>query len=281
MLSSIRRIAFNPTFNPREAVKQRCEYLNDYMCKNGLDSCTIPVGGCVSTAVVYGIASIAAQQHGSPIKDIVGITQPVRGQASIWRRALDLEPVFGGKVCELNLSERIALCKTSYSIRPTRPAFVRLSNQLGDGDRTGIVRGPCKDDCGYMDYYCRAGAGAGAGVVDMNLLAHLYTGDVMAIAREIGVPASILQAPECDNMWSTSTIEGMFGIPYEFVKLYSEYLELSEGDRAKFIAELDPASLAMFTDLSAKADAIYSYNGHTESGSKNLTIIPVLDLTSL
>ena len=42
--------------------------------------------------------TIAAKQLGSPIQRVVGVAQPIHSTASIWRRALELQPAFGGEI---------------------------------------------------------------------------------------------------------------------------------------------------------------------------------------
>ena len=42
--------------------------------------------------------SIASKQPGSPIQRIVGVAQPIHSTESIWKRALELQPAFGGEV---------------------------------------------------------------------------------------------------------------------------------------------------------------------------------------
>ena len=85
-------------FNSKEWVVQKAGMLNDYMRQCGLKACTISVSGGVDSAVMYGLCSIASKQPGSPIQRVVGIAQPIHSTASIWRRALELQPAFGGEV---------------------------------------------------------------------------------------------------------------------------------------------------------------------------------------
>jgi NH3-dependent NAD+ synthetase len=274
MLATMRAIR---AFNPREWVNQQCAILNTNMLKNGFNSCTMSVGGDVTSAVIYGICTIASKQPYSPIQRVVGIAQPLRTTASHWRHVLDLEHVFGGKVNSLKLGELIALTKTTFNSRREDQSFVRLSNKTDDSGRADIVRGPCEDGGGYLMYYC----GADNGVVDAMLVADLHKSELIAVARELGVPSSIQEYSKdarCD--WE-KTAEEMMEVSDDFMEVYSEvYSEvsmLSKVERAKFIAELDTASLAMFTELSAKADEILSYYGRTPGYPKNLTIIPVPD----
>ena len=261
-------------FNPVDYINQQCNIINRFMLKNDFNSCTMSVSGDIYSAVIYGLCSIASKQPGSPIKRVVGVAQPVCTTVSIWRHALDLKQVFDGEVYSLELGELISLTQTKFfSSRRGDQSFVRLSNETDDSDGADIVRGPCKDDDGYMCYYYNAIDA----VVDVQLIANLHESEVITVARAIKVPASILEYPK-DAMWDgEKTAEQMLKVCNDFVELYSEYNVLPKDEQAKFIAELDPASLAMFTDLSTKADEILSYYGRTPGYPKNLTIIPVPD----
>jgi NAD+ synthase (glutamine-hydrolysing) len=85
-------------FNPKEWVSHKAGLLNDYMRKAGLKACTVSVSGGVDSAVIYGLCVIASKQPDSPIQRVVGVAQPIHSTASIWRRALELQPAFGGEV---------------------------------------------------------------------------------------------------------------------------------------------------------------------------------------
>jgi NAD+ synthase (glutamine-hydrolysing) len=85
-------------FNPKEWVVQKAGMLNEYMRNAGLKACAISVSGGVDSAVMYGLCTIASKLPGSPIQRVVGVAQPIHSTASIWTRALELQPAFGGQV---------------------------------------------------------------------------------------------------------------------------------------------------------------------------------------
>ena len=126
-------------------------------------------------------------------------------------------------------------------------------------------------------YYCKAGDG----VVDVQLMADVHKSEVFLVAREIGVPPSILAAPPSADLWEGQTDEDELGMSYDFVELYIEYLMLSKEERAKFMGDLDKESAEMLVQLGKKADDVHHRNKHKAGGPKNLNIMSVLDLTSL
>jgi NAD+ synthase (glutamine-hydrolysing) len=125
-------------------------------------------------------------------------------------------------------------------------------------------------------YYCKAGDG----VVDVQLIADLHKSEVFLVAREIGVPASILAAPPSADLWDGQTDEDELGMSYDFVELYIEYMMLSAEERAKFVGDLDKESSDMLAQLGGKADDVHRRNKHKAGGPKNLNIMPVLNLSS-
>ena len=126
-------------------------------------------------------------------------------------------------------------------------------------------------------YYCKAGDG----VVDVQLIADLHKSEVFLVAREIGVPASILQAPPSADLWEGQTDEDELGMSYDFVELYVEHLMLPRDERAKFVSGLDQESSEMLASLGQKADEVHRRNNHKAGGPKNLNILPVLDLSAI
>ncbi len=126
-------------------------------------------------------------------------------------------------------------------------------------------------------YYCKAGDG----VVDVQLIADLHKSEVFLVAREIGVPASILQAPPSADLWEGQTDEDELGMSYDFVELYIEHLMLPKDERAKFVAGLDAESAELLASLGNKADEVHRRNNHKAGGPRNLNSMPILDLSAI
>lgn len=278
-------------FNPKEWVQQKAAMLNTYMRDCNLKACTISVSGGVDSAVMYGLVTIAAKQLGSPIQRVVGVAQPIHSTASIWRRALELPDAFGGEVITVDqtafhsqldtlVSGAMGVTSKPFASGQLRsymrtPVGYYVAQLLSQEGLPAIVMGTGnQDEDGYLMYYCKAGDG----VVDVQLIADLHKSEVFLVAREIGVPPSILAAPPSADLWEGQTDEDELGMSYDFVELYVEYMMLPPAEQAKFIADLDPESLALFTDLGVKADVIHRRNSHKAGGPKNLNIMPVLNL---
>ena len=278
-------------FNPKEWIKQKSAMLNEYMRKAGLKACTISVSGGIDSAVMYGLCTIASNIPGSPIQRVVGVAQPIHSTASIWRRALELAPIFGGEVITVDqttLHTQLDALVTSAMNITSKPfasgqlrSYMRtpvgyyVAQLLSQEGTPAIVMGTGnQDEDGYLMYYCKAGDG----VVDVQLIADLHKSEVFEVARELGVPASILAAPPSADLWEGQTDEDELGMSYDFVELYVGWKMLSPLERAKFLAELDEESAALFMELGTKADVIHRRNSHKAGGPKNLNIMPVMSL---
>ncbi len=117
--------------------------------------------------------------------------------------------------------------------------------------------------------------------MDVQLIADLHKSEVFLVAREIGVPSSILAAPPSADLWEGQTDEDELGMSYDFVELYVEHLMLPRDERAKFVSGLDQESSEMLASLGKKADEVHRRNNHKAGGPKNLNILPVLDLSAI
>ena len=118
-------------------------------------------------------------------------------------------------------------------------------------------------------------------MVDVQLIADLHKSEVFLVAREIGVPASILQAPPSADLWEGQTDEDELGMSYDFVELYIEHLMLPRDERAKFVAGLDQESAELLSSLGKKADEVHRRNSHKAGGPRNLNSMPILDLSAI
>jgi len=242
-------------FNPKEWVQEKAAVLNTDMRDCNLKACTVSVSGGVDSAVMYGLVTIAAKQLGSPIQRVVGVAQPIHSTASIWRRALELQPAFGGEIITVDQTalhsqlDALVTGAMGVSSKPFASGQLRsymrtpvgyyVAQLLSQEGLPAIVMGTGnQDEDGYLMYYCKAGDG----VVDVQLIADLHKSEVFLVAREIGVPPSILAAPPSADLWEGQTDEDELGMSYDFVELYIEYLMLSKEERAKFMGDLDKES---------------------------------------
>lgn len=54
------------------------------------------------------------------------------------------------------------------------------------------------------------------------------------MGKNLGVPESILVAPPTADLWEGQTDEEELGFGYDFIELYTQYLMMSDDDKAAF-----------------------------------------------
>jgi len=278
-------------FDAKDWVAKKIAMFNKYMSDCGLKACSISVSGGVDSAVTYGLMALAAKAEGSPIKRYLGIAQPIHSTERVWKRALELGEVFGGEIkvvdqtaLHTQLDELVGNAVgikgkafasgqlRSYMRTPVNYYVAQLVSQEG---YPCIVMGTGNhDEDGYLMYYCKAGDG----VVDVQLIADLHKSEVFLVGREIGVPASILEAPPTADLWDGQTDEDELGMSYDFVELYIEFLQTPKDQQETFRARLDAQSLELFNTLASKADDVHRRNKHKAGGPKNLNILATLSI---
>ena len=105
--------------------------------------------------------------------------------------------------------KRLALANIKPRLRMTTLYFVanRLNYLVaGTGNRSELALG----------YFTKHGDGG----VDLLPLGHLLKSEVRALARELGVPASIIDKPPSAGLWLGQTDEGEMGFTYADLEAY-------------------------------------------------------------
>jgi NAD+ synthase len=119
--------------------------------------------------------------------------------ADLRREHLEIAPAD-----EVDVKARLPLANVKPRLRMTTLYFIANSlNYLvaGTGNRSETA-------IGYFTKY-------GDGGVDILPIAKLLKSEVRALARELGVPAPIIEKPPSAGLWSGQTDEGEMGFTYE------------------------------------------------------------------
>ena len=218
-------------------------WMKERVASAGSAGIAVGLSGGIDSAVVIGLAAIAAAGH------VVGVIMPCHsdpqdeadarlaahhfGVAAI---RLDLAPAYdrliiglGSAIGELppgqrpapatdetDIRARLPLANVKPRLRMTSLYFVANSlNYLvaGTGNRSELA-------IGYFTKY-------GDGGVDMLPIGRLFKSGVRAIAREIGVPARIIDKAPSAGLWLGQTDEAEMGFTYAELETY-----LTEGAAA-------------------------------------------------
>merc|ERR1719297_373665 len=101
-----------------------------------------------------------------------------------------------------------------------------------------------KDEDGYLAYFCKAGDG----VVDVQLIADLHKSQVFEVGNILGVPKSILTAAPSADLWDDQTDEDELGFPYDFIELWTTFLDFDEAKQKEIRNGLGQDALRQFEE---------------------------------
>lgn len=276
------------SFDSNRWITEKISLLNNYFEENNLSCCVVSVSGGIDSAVVYGLSILASRQENSPIKKVVGIAQPIKSTESIWKRALELEEVFGQKIYIIEQSDTFDII--SDRVKKTLNHLESDSNLIfADGQLKSYMRTPINyymaqvmsskgypavvmgtgnyDEDGYLYYFCKAGDG----VVDVQIISDLHKSEVFNVGNKIGVPVSILRAKPSADLWEGQTDEEEMGITYDFVELYTELLKLSFEEQEKYLQIIqEEGDMEKYEEMKNRAVKIHERNKHKVNFPVNL-----------
>ena len=268
-------------FNPKEYIEQKSNLLNEYMNKYGLKACVIAISGGIDSAVVLGIVKKASEQTNSPIKKIVPMLLPILKSTGVTNQN---EATNRGKeLCEkLDLKPYIIdLTSVNNEIKKSLEPVIEIKGedwaigQLGPYSRTpilyyttsllnqegfgAIICGTTnKDEGAYLGYVGKASDG----MVDVQVISDIHKSEVYQVARELGIPESIIEAIPSGDMYDSRTDETVFGASYDFVELYLNYLNMEDSEKEKLISSLDEKSKEQFDFYAKNLENLHKYNLH-------------------
>ena len=125
-----------------------------------------------------------------------------------------------------------------------------------------------KDEDGYLAYFCKAGDG----VVDVQLISDLHKSEVFEVGKALKVPQSILNAAPSADLWDDQTDEEELGFPYDFIELWTTFLEFDEMKRNKIKNGLSKDALLQFEEWGEMAVKIHKRNQHKLNAPFNIVI---------
>ena len=208
-------------------------WIRDQVESTGVNGVIVGLSGGIDSATVAGLAA-----RGLGSDRVLGAIMPAHSQPldlehahlvadafKIETLTIDLSNPFdrllailptGNQLATANLKPRLRML-TLYHLANTRGLMV-----VGTGNRSELM-------VGYFTKY-------GDGGVDLLPLGSLYKRDVRAVAREIGVPAPIIDKPPSAGLWAGQTDEAEMGISYE--ELDAVLSAMDRGDTSTFPPEL-------------------------------------------
>lgn len=250
------------TVNAAKLANDVSAWLKDLFEESGANTFVMGLSGGIDSAVVCGLAARAVGKE-----RVLGVIMPSASNPDDAVQANKVAQAFGVRTLTVDLT---SLALTFQSSMPTEAALDALSLLPGGSDEDvearrnlakanvrprlrmttlyyvanlvkGIVVGTGNKSEASIGYFTKYGDGG----VDLFPIIDLYKFEVRAVAREIGVPQSVIDRPPSAGLWQGQTDEDEIGLTYE--QLDAALVAIEVGDTSG----IDPAVLDRVTSLNS------------------------------
>jgi NAD+ synthase len=242
----IAKLGVKPTIDVDTEIKNRVNFLKDYVKKAGAVGLLIAISGGVDSAVAVGLCKRAtdelSQETGKDYMTL-GVFQPYGEQEDIDHsyavaEAFDLE-----QKVETNIAEAVdeITLETEYAFKSLN--INRHISRGGKGNvkaRTRmVVQYALAFDLNLLvvgtDHASEALTGFftkwGDGAVDVTPLSSLNKRQVRQLARRLGVPTEVIDKAPTAGLWDGQTDENELGVTYDDNSDYLEGKEINPKSR--------------------------------------------------
>ncbi len=200
-------------FDSEKAITSIKEFIRSSLADSGLDGYVIGLSGGIDSALSASLAVAAVGRE-----KILGVMMPYRtsadnsradaleliGKLGLEYRSVDISPMIDAYYDRIEDALRVRA--GNKMARERMSILFDLAHQthrlvLGTGNRTEFC-------LGYTTLF-------GDAACSVNPIGELYKTEVRILARELGVPVSILNKPPTADLWASQTDEGEIGVSYE------------------------------------------------------------------
>lgn len=297
-LALVRRVR---GFDPAHYLDAKVALVVDYLRRSKLSALVLGLSGGIDSAVVLGIALEAQRRHPDVIKQVVPIAVPIHRaeyathQAEALARADELCRHWGLKLAVYDLTEqhrewqRIIHAQVPLGTERAdwaggqlvaylrTPAFYYTTSILTANGFPAIIAGTTnRDEGSYLGYVAKASDG----MVDIQVIADLHKSEVNALARHLGVVASIVEVTPSGDMYDGRQDTDVFGAPYDFVELFLNHKagNLLTG-YSYFLNDQSwsEAAREQYQRMANNLEALHGYNAHkyrVGSPAVHLNVLP-------
>lgn len=273
-------------FNVIEYMDKKCIKINAYFQEYNLNTAVIAISGGIDSALVLGLIKEASLKENSPIKNIVALTLPATGNSGVSdqknsaKRAIEVGEKLGINLINIDISlpsneiskeieEHLGFKAGDWAKGQFVP-YLRTSmlyyitNLLTQENKKAILIGTTNADEGqYLGYIGKASDG----MVDVQPISDLHKREVYLLAKELGIPDSILNVSPKGDMYDERTDEEVFGAPYDFVEAYYAFLKLNKEEKEKILNKIkESGEFNTFEELSNNLENMHRYNKHKYMG---------------
>ncbi|KAL0227666.1 hypothetical protein RCL1_003809 [Eukaryota sp. TZLM3-RCL] len=266
-------------------VESKIDVFIEWLHRTKITAAVLSLSGGIDSSVTLALLVETMKRPDCPLKKIVPIAQPIHSTLKIQNRAYTVSEHLGVDCITVDQTklhdQLVSLVSASLGVEggvfargqlrsyQRTPVAYYVAQCLSQEGFPAIVVGTGNyDEDGYLRYFCKAGDG----VVDLQLIADLHKSEVYDVGRYLGLPSLVVDAPPSADLWEGQTDEEELGFSYDFVELFTEWLQFSETEREEFFAGTSEEALSQFNSLGAKAEQIHKRNAHKVNFPVNLNV---------
>ncbi len=237
-MSLLEKLRAGRGFDAHEVAETKIGRLATWFAREQLDTAVVGVSGGVDSAVVLALLSRAK------LRRVVGLAMPIAGRgATNQTRALErarlAAKACGGELWEVPLGDALAhtigaLVRASglvfdawaegqtLSVVRTPALYGAVALLRAHGHRAVVVGTTNRDEGAYLGFFGKASDG----MVDVQLISDLHKSEVRALARELGIPAELIEAEPAGDVHDGRPDEEMIGATYDEIETVLRLREL-------------------------------------------------------
>lgn len=281
-LETLGRLRALRGFDAQRWLDAKVQAMAHYWRQADLSGAVLGVSGGIDSAVVAGLLERVARLENSPLTRWEMLALPaladdgVTGQREALDRAKELEAAFDHPVREVDVSQGMPALRAplaqglgvevqpwasgqAVAVSRTLLLYQAASLLAQEGHPALVVGTTNRDEGAYLGYVGKASDG----MVDLQVISDLHKSEVYAVARLLGVPASILNVVPTGDMFDACPDTDVFGAPYDAVELLilSRTLLSDEAWQAEK-ARWSQDDQQVWDQARASLEALHGYNAH-------------------
>lgn len=283
-------------FDEQDYLQMKAERLNTYMKDCGLNACVVAVSGGLDSSITLGIAAYAKSLVNSPIQKIIALSIPCDTDGATNQdianiKAKSVAEHFGIELTTVNIGNPVSFfvkeleqqtgLDSDQWARGQAVSYMRTSSiytitsLLTANDYKSIVLGTTnRDEGAYIGYFGKASDG----MVDVQLISDVHKSHLRKLADYLAIPHNIVSDSPTGDMYDGRLDEEVFGVPYDFVELYTYYLEQSSEEKIEFKKMLkDLCVIDEFNSMAINLENMHKYNGHKYLGASPAIHLDIIE----
>lgn len=289
-------------FNVERYVDNKVALIDKYFESYGLKAAVIGVSGGIDSSVVLGLLSRCKNvEHIVPVllpaydndgvgnqKEATASGKEVCDHFNVVPSLVNVNNVFKQAEKDVNSSLNLQLEDSGFISAADGSAWARgqlvpylrtpllyyHTTLLTDAGKPAVLVGTTNfSEGGYLGYIGKASDG----MVDLQVIADIYKGEVYQVARYLGIPESIVDRKPTGDMFEDISDEEVFGATYDFVELFMEVKGWTDFGDKEVLDGLSEKAISEYSAYAESLEAMHNYNKHKYLGASPAVHLDVMD----